>query len=125
LAYYETAHGVDVVIRRRGQTETQQLSVDAVVNCSGSESNYRKLDCALVKDLLKQGLACPDPLALGLDVSPDGALLDGQGNISNRLFTLGPPQKGHFWETTAVPEIRGQAEKLASVLLSHLALKTP
>jgi uncharacterized NAD(P)/FAD-binding protein YdhS len=29
---------------------------------------------------------------------------------------LGPPQKGIFWETTAVPEIRGQAARLAVTL---------
>lgn len=119
LEYSETGQGVDVLIRRRGQTGTQTIRVDAVVNCSGSESNYRKLENALVKDLFRQHLVRPDALALGLDASPDGALIDDSGIASNRLFTLGPPQKGIFWETTAVPEIREQAAKLAGVLLAH------
>ncbi len=118
LSYYETGQGVDVLFRPRGQADTKAISVDAVVNCSGSEGNYRKLECPLVKSLLMQQLACPDSLALGLGVSLDGALIDAQGIASTCLFTLGPPQKGQFWETTAVPEIRGQAEKLASTLLS-------
>lgn len=120
LAYHETHQGVNVSIKSRGNSQTQTLNVDLVVNCSGSESDYRKLDCPLVKNLLEQGLARPDPLALGLDVSIDGELIDSNGELSNLLFTLGPPQKGVFWETTAVPEIRGQAEKLASLLLSTL-----
>jgi len=30
---------------------------------------------------------------------------------------VGPTRKGHLWETTAVPEIRQQAEQLAQHLL--------
>jgi uncharacterized NAD(P)/FAD-binding protein YdhS len=36
------------------------------------------------------------------------------------LYTLGPPEKGMLWETTAVPEIRGQAARLANALLCDL-----
>jgi uncharacterized NAD(P)/FAD-binding protein YdhS len=118
VAFHETAQDVDVLIHRRGHNNLEPIKVEAVVNCSGSESDYRKLSSPLVKDLLQQGLACPDALTLGLDVSADGALIDIQGNISERLFTLGPPLKGNLWETTAVPEIRVQAESLACHLLS-------
>lgn len=118
VAYYETAQAVEVLIQQRGQHHVESFKVDAVVNCSGSESDYRKLSSPFVQDLLQQGLACPDALTLGLDVSADGALIDVQGNISERLFTLGPPLKGNLWETTAVPEIRVQAESLACHLLN-------
>ena len=40
--------------------------IDAVVNCSGSESDYRKLESRLINDLLDRGLVHPDPLGLGL-----------------------------------------------------------
>jgi uncharacterized NAD(P)/FAD-binding protein YdhS len=70
--------------------------------------------------LLSQQIIHPDALALGLDVGSDGALINYDGNISNCLFTLGPPQKGVFWETIAVPEIREQAEYLAKSLLASL-----
>lgn len=108
---------VAVSIRERGGNRMKTVSADAVVNCSGSESDYRKLDSPLVCDLLRQGLGCPDPLALGLNVDLNGALIDVNGKSSDRLFTLGPPQKGMFWETTAVPEIRVQAARLAERLL--------
>jgi uncharacterized NAD(P)/FAD-binding protein YdhS len=108
---------VEVLIRPRGSDRNYALGVDAVVNCSGSESDYRKLDSPLVKDLLGQRLIRPDPLALGLDVADNGALVDAEGAASGFLFTLGPPQKGRLWETTAVPEIRGQAAGLAAELL--------
>ncbi|MDD2768207.1 MAG: FAD/NAD(P)-binding protein [Methylococcus sp.] len=110
---------VEVLIRRRGSDQSYAFNVDAVVNCSGSESDYRKLDSALVKDLLGQRLIQPDPLALGLDVADNGALIGAEGRASEVLFTLGPPQKGRLWETTAVPEIRGQAARLAVELLGN------
>ncbi len=110
---------VEVVIRERGNAATSLFRVGAVLNCSGSESDYRKLDSPLVQDLLARGLARPDPLRLGLDVDGDGALIGRHGVSSETLYTLGPPQKGILWETTAVPEIRVQAERLAASLLSH------
>lgn len=108
---------VEVAIRPRGSDQSYVFNVDAVVNCSGSESDYRRLDSPLVKDLLVQRLIRPDPLALGLDVADNGALVDAEGAASGFLFTLGPPQKGRLWETTAVPEIRGQAARLSAELL--------
>ena len=115
--YRDSGSHVVTTIRERGVNRTKTVLADAVVNCSGSESDYRKLDSPLVCDLLRQGLGCPDPLSLGLNVDLNGALIDASGNPSDYLFTLGPPQKGVFWETTAVPEIRMQAARLASLLL--------
>lgn len=109
--------GVEVLLRERGCSENSILRVGAVLNCSGSESDYRKLDNPLVQALLARGLVRPDPLRLGLDVASDGALIDEHGVPSKCLYTLGPPQKGILWETTAVPEIRVQASQLAAVFL--------
>jgi uncharacterized NAD(P)/FAD-binding protein YdhS len=120
MGYREDGNGVDVVIRRRGLDEVSLLRVDAVVNCSGSESDYRKLESRLINDLLDRGLVQPDPLGLGLATGSNGALLDAAGCASRQLYTLGPPEKGMLWETTAVPEIRGQAARLANALLCDL-----
>jgi uncharacterized NAD(P)/FAD-binding protein YdhS len=116
---YRTADtAVEVLIHPRGRGQTYSLSVDAVANCSGAESDYRQLESPLIRNLLSQGLLRPDPLRLGLEVAADGALLGEDGRPSARLYTLGPPVKGKRWETTAVPEIRMQAERLAATLLS-------
>ena len=114
---FRIAHdGVDVMIRERGQSESTVMRTDVVLNCSGSESDYRRLDSSLIRSLLQQGLAAPDPLRLGLNVDTSGALIGQNGLASHLLYTLGPPQKGILWETTAVPEIRGQAARLAATL---------
>jgi uncharacterized NAD(P)/FAD-binding protein YdhS len=36
--------------------------------------------------------------------------------IRDFLYTVGPARKGRLWETTAVPEIRGQIAELAERL---------
>jgi uncharacterized NAD(P)/FAD-binding protein YdhS len=38
------------------------------------------------------------------------------GQVVPSLFVVGPPRKGTLYETTAVPEIRGQAAALAQRL---------
>lgn len=116
-AYHELNQKIEVEIQQRGTGLVDTLKVDTVVNCSGSENDYRKVNSDLVRNLLNQGIARPDPLFLGLDADEEGALLNAEGIPAKNVFTLGPPKKGVLWETTAVPEIRVQAERLAHFLL--------
>ena len=115
-------HGGDrarVTYRPRGG-EPRELEVDLVVNCTGPESNYRKLDDPLIINLLARGLVHPDPLLLGLQVAPNGALTNVAGNYSSVFYTLGSPRRGQLYETTAVPELRQQAQRLARELVADL-----
>lgn len=115
-AYQEDADGVNVVIRKRGSGE-ETLRVGLVVNCTGPQSNYRRIEHPLVQQLLESGLIRPHEVNLGLDVAANGAVIDAAGNISEQLYTLGPPEIGQKWETIAVPELRKQAQELAEELL--------
>jgi uncharacterized NAD(P)/FAD-binding protein YdhS/HEAT repeat protein len=118
--FVEKERGVEVMIRLRGSGEKKSLRVNRVVNCTGSECDYRKLMHPLTDQLIERGRAVPDPVSFGLAVAPNGALIDAEGRASESLFTLGPPRKGTLWETTAVPEIRVQARQLAELLLTSL-----
>lgn len=109
--FHEDDSGVDALLTTANGRE--RIRVQRVVNCTGPESNYRNLHHPLVANLLEQGLIRTDALALGLDAGDDGALYGSDGKAEGRLFTLGPPLKGKLWETTAVPELRVQAEALA------------
>ncbi len=95
--------------------------VDRVINCTGPESDCRRIKSPLLSDLMRQKLVRPDPLFLGLDASAEGALIDAFGDASDFLYTLGPARKGSLWETTAVPEIRRQVAELAEHLLATFA----
>jgi uncharacterized NAD(P)/FAD-binding protein YdhS len=116
--YIESRHCVGVEIDRRIKAETDKISVNRVINCTGPLSDYRKLQQPLMKDLMVQGAIRPDDVHQGLAVTEQGRLIDADGIPSRLLYTLGPPTKGTFWESTAVPEIRQQAFDLAQYLLS-------
>jgi uncharacterized NAD(P)/FAD-binding protein YdhS len=116
--YREDANGVGVTYRDRESGRLKRLRVDRVINCTGPESDCRRIESPLLRDLLRQKLVRPDPLFLGLDATSEGALLDAFGEASDFLYTLGPARKGSLWETTAVPEIRRQAAELAEHLLA-------
>lgn len=108
---------IEVGVRVRQGREPLRLTVQRVVNCTGPESNYRRLSHPLIVSLRERGLIQPDALGLGLLTDAQGALLDHDGSASEWLYTLGPVRKGQLWETTAVPEIRVQAQALARRLL--------
>jgi uncharacterized NAD(P)/FAD-binding protein YdhS len=120
-AYAEDIDGVDVTYRDRVSGQLERLRVDRVINCTGPESDCRNVDDLLLTDLMRQKLARPDQLFLGLDVSPDGALIDAHGAASNLLYAIGPVRKGSLWETIAVPELRVQVFDLSRVLLGFAA----
>jgi uncharacterized NAD(P)/FAD-binding protein YdhS len=121
--FEEHPEGVTAQVRPRGGGALLALEVQRVVNCTGPESNYRRLNHPLIVGLRERGLIQPDALGLGLLTDPHGALLDREAAPSPWLYTLGPTRKGQLWETTAVPEIRVQAQALARLLLA--GMETP
>ncbi len=96
----------------------ESIAAGRVVNCAGPDADYSRIRDPLVRSLLANGLVRPDPLCLGLDVTANCATLSKDGSISRRVFAVGPVTKGTFWEMTAVPDIRQQAEFLAGQLAS-------
>jgi uncharacterized NAD(P)/FAD-binding protein YdhS len=56
---------------------------------------------------------------MGIEVTPDFAVVDNKGRASDFLFAIGPLLKGTLWETTAVPELRSQAYQIAKALITR------
>ena len=108
---------LELAWRPRGQSAVIHLRGAYVVNCAGPASDFHRIRQKLLRELREDGLLRPDPLRLGLDVTDDLRVVDAKGHPSERLFAIGPLTRGHFWEVTAVPEIRRQCEALAQ----HLA----
>jgi uncharacterized NAD(P)/FAD-binding protein YdhS len=97
--------------------EQESFSTDAIINCIGAESDFRKIEFPLVKSLIERGDIVPDELALGLAATPDGKIISRENQISGVLRTLGTALRGVLWESTAMPEIRAQARALSLNLL--------
>jgi uncharacterized NAD(P)/FAD-binding protein YdhS len=90
----------------------------AVVNCTGPDLDLRRSDDPLVLELLATGGARPGPLGLGLETDGAGRVA---GTAAPLVWTLGAPRRGELWETTAIPEIRGQAAGVAAGVLAALS----
>ncbi|MFL1558769.1 FAD/NAD(P)-binding protein [Pseudomonas sp. O11] len=110
--------GVTIHLRRRGEQVVTQVSGAALINSSGIEYDWRRVARALPQQLLKRGLIQPGPLALGIAADVSGAVVDAEGNVSGRLFVMGPPLRGMWWESTAVTDVAIQAKALAAKLTS-------
>jgi uncharacterized NAD(P)/FAD-binding protein YdhS len=110
------AGAIELVIALRGGGD-RLLEVDRIINCTGLHENYRDSPRRLVRSLIDQGLASANHLGIGFRATDPGALIGGDECPSSSLFTLGPPRRGELFETTAVPEIRTQAEALARHLV--------
>jgi uncharacterized NAD(P)/FAD-binding protein YdhS len=118
--YHESDRAVEIIYHDRASGQEVRLRVDRVINCTGPETDCRKFDSPLLRNLREQGLIRPDELYLGLDATDDGALIHAQDESSDSLYTVGPTRKGQLWETTAVPEIRDQVAALSELLLNKI-----
>jgi uncharacterized NAD(P)/FAD-binding protein YdhS len=96
--------------------EQTELAVGHIINCTGPESDYLRVEDPLVQNLLRRGLIRPDALRLGIDATQALRVIGAHGSPWPNLFTLGPPLRGLWYETTGVPEVRAQAAALASTL---------
>ncbi len=133
IASYRIADSaVEVTVRRRCEDQRTTYRVARIINCSGPGCDYDRIRDPLVRRLLADGHIRPDKLRLGLDVTPHCALRNARGEISRRLYAVGPATKAVFWEMTSVPDIRRQCESLAGqiagalgTLAAHRAARPP
>jgi uncharacterized NAD(P)/FAD-binding protein YdhS len=114
----EVGDGVAALAKVWGRDDFMALRVAQVINCTGPRTDYSKYQHPLLINLLAAGLIGHDPLALGIDALPGGEVLRYNGKPVSWLFTIGAPLKGVLWESTAVPEIRIEAEMLGARIAS-------
>ncbi|MDB5580884.1 MAG: uncharacterized protein JWR80_6060 [Bradyrhizobium sp.] len=113
--------GVSVAVKARSDKALHRIDGTWLVNCSGPQLDYDRIEDPLIRSLFDAGLARPDALSLGLDLGDDYRLMSRDGVASDVLFALGPPIRGNLWETTAVPDIRKQCDAVARHLTSTVA----
>lgn len=99
--------------------ERIKLEGGLVVNCTGPQAGFSSHPDRLFQNLMERGLVQSDGLDMGIEVDDDFAAKGRDGRRSF-LYALGPLLRGSLWETTAVPELRGQAMRVAQLLLQDL-----
>jgi uncharacterized NAD(P)/FAD-binding protein YdhS len=114
----EPDNDVEVHIQKRKDQTELVIHVARVINCTGPQTDIRRQNCALYNNLTENGMIRPDEMNLGVDATANGQVIDSSGNISDQLFAIGSLLKGKLWESTAVPELRLQAMKVAEQIIS-------
>jgi uncharacterized NAD(P)/FAD-binding protein YdhS len=108
---------LDVVRRFTGKDDVVTETYDIVIQTVGLNTDTLRTDHTLMRQLVIDGLVTPDRMGLGVSAQPDGHLLDGDGKPRGNLFAIGSLLRGALWESTAIPEIRKQAQSLANLLV--------
>jgi uncharacterized NAD(P)/FAD-binding protein YdhS len=101
------------------------LEGDLVINATGPHTQFVDNTSTLLQNLLRNGMIAPDEMGMGLRVDSDHTVINREGKRSPRLLALGPLLRGTLWETIAVPELRGQARRLAETVLEVSAAHAP
>ena len=97
----------------------KHLDGDLVINATGPQTRFTATRSVLLQSLLRRGLVSPDDMDLGVRIDADHTVIAGDGNRSELLLALGPLLRGTYWETIAVPELRGQARRVAETILEQ------
>ena len=111
---------LEATILERGETSPRIVRIGCVVNCTGPETDVHRSGNPLVTQMLERRLIAPDVMRLGIECDEQGRPTVS-GIVQPRLWTIGPVRKAQLWETIAVPEIRVQAEELATKLITAVA----
>ncbi len=106
------------------------IDLDAawVINCTGPTPSNSPDSNPAIGSLLIQDHLSPDDLRIGLRTAPDGTARRPDGSDVSDLLVVGTLRKPDLWESTAVPELRSQAEAAAAQvlrLLTHAAAAVP
>ncbi|MBV7551441.1 FAD/NAD(P)-binding protein [Pseudomonas sp. PDM28] len=114
-------HGLRIGIQLRGSHQLTYINVAQLINCTGPNSDLRRVDDRLIKQLQADGLISIDPDGMGLRVDTSLAVKDREGRSLPWLSYVGPMLKADYWEATAVPELRQHAWQLARKLIAGAA----
>ena len=102
-------------LSRMGGVGKEKLTVDYVVNCTGP-TNFTKGYPSCMEPLVRDGVVSFDRYGMGLKV-------DSSLKVANDpIWGIGPMCRGTFWETTAMPEIRHQAQSIAASIVKAFKL---
>lgn len=111
-----------VTLRGDGRA-THTRDAARVFNCIGPAMRLAESGDPLLGTLLSQALVSTDAAALGLRADAHGRALDASGRGHDDLFVLGALRRGDLWESTAVPELRVQAEAVGAAVAAAVSAR--
>jgi uncharacterized NAD(P)/FAD-binding protein YdhS len=100
--------------------QARSWATDWVVNCTGPDPEVFSNAAPLMTALRQRGVVVPGPLGMGVATDDGGRPLDAQGRPVPWMWALGSLRQGELLESTAVPEIRKQAQEVAVAARGYL-----
>ncbi|MBS7539539.1 FAD/NAD(P)-binding protein [Ancylobacter lacus] len=102
---------VDLRERRRGGRTEETF--DAVIVATGPAHGSVFATNPVLAALEAHGLARPDALRLGIDVTPDGHVIGADGTALPTLLVAGPLARGTMGELMGLPDVTHHAIRIA------------
>lgn len=112
---------VRLAVAERGSNRLLEIDAAWVVNCTGPAPSNSAAANPAIGSLLVDRWLRPDELSLGLETTATGNAVSEEGSEVPDLFVVGTLRKPLFWESTAVPELRVQAQVVAERALRLVA----
>jgi uncharacterized NAD(P)/FAD-binding protein YdhS len=98
-----------------------EIQADVAIMCTGPSDRIERRRDALTQSLLASGIAMPDRHSMGFSTNSGAFLLNPRGETQAGLYAIGPLRKGSLWESTALREIRVQAQEVAEHIVTSLS----
>jgi uncharacterized NAD(P)/FAD-binding protein YdhS len=118
----EAGNVIEVLLNCDGELKT--VRVQRIINCTGPAPDIRHQENILLNNLVQKGLIAPGPCGLGINAGhKTGNVINPDGVQQANLYVAGSNLKGVLWETTAVPELRLQAQNLARHIIAAVSTK--
>lgn len=119
LVAVEPGARTGIAWRPRGGDAVRRFDADVLVNALGMDKRIDGGEGLLAR-LCARGLLRPGPHGMGAATVGDGMPTAAGGAPVPGLWTLGTLRIGDLWETIAMPELRGQALRVAGAVRAHL-----
>ena len=121
IEIYETDCSMMVRFFDKKQQAIKVVEVSSIINCCGPDTDLLRAESGFLKICLLKGLFRQDELKLGIVADPDTyEVRDGGNKPVKNILTIGSLLKGVLWETTAVNELREQAESVAKQVAAKM-----
>lgn len=118
----EQAGTIVVDFYDKRQNSNRQIQVSRVINCTGPDTDLMNMEQNFLQHCFQKGIVSQDKLKLGIRTDTETyQVVDAKGDKHTNIFTIGSNLRGELWESTAVNELRTQAELLANYLLKQIA----
>jgi uncharacterized NAD(P)/FAD-binding protein YdhS len=111
---------LSLTLRPRGHHTPTQMTADVLINATGLDTAAGIAANPLLKGLVDEGQARPDPLALGLEVDLQGRVIGQDGRPDPTLRAIGPPTLGTFGDPIGAIYIAIQIHRFLPAIFSDL-----